>query len=122
MSNLPLILIVEDEPSIRLFAGEVLAENGYATISAASADEGLAIMHNRPEIRAVLTDVFVPGTLDGLALVNEIRRRWPRMGIVVASGRLPAEAVSDDNLVFLSKPYQESDLLAAVALAHARHA
>jgi two-component system, response regulator PdtaR len=115
MAERPAVLVIDDDPVIRMFVGEALSEQGFRALSASSADEGLGVLLNRADIGVVITDVVMPGTLDGLGLVSEIRRRWPWLGIVIASGRMPAGAAANAAAtVFLEKPFDETMLLAAL--------
>lgn len=122
MSENPLVLVVDDEPGIRMCAADILEANGFTAITADSADEAVVILENRHEISLVVTDIVMTGTLDGLGLVSEIRRRWPRLDVIVASGRMPAEAAANaSRTVFLSKPFDEHGLIAAIAEAQSSH-
>ena len=83
----PSILIVEDEPLVRLCATQALEDAGYQVIEAASADEAIAILENRRDIRVIFTDIHMPGSMDGLKLAHAVRHRWPPIKIIVTSGR-----------------------------------
>ena len=124
MAEQPVILVIDDDPVLRMFVCDVLAEHGLQALTAGSADEGLGILANRADVCAVVTDIVMPGTLDGLGLVSEIRQRWPRMGVIIASGRMPAAAVvvNAADTVFLEKPFDEIELLSALAHVQASHA
>jgi CheY-like chemotaxis protein len=106
-----LVLVVEDEPLVRLSAADMIEDLGYAVIEAASADEAMSILESRDDITIVFTDVNMPGSMDGLKLAHVIRHRWPPVHLVVASGR---HRISNEELPlrgrFLSKPYQYSDI------------
>lgn len=69
------ILIVEDEPLIRMDLADMLEELGYSVLEAANADEAIAILESEPAVTAVVTDVDMPGTMDGLALTFVVRNR-----------------------------------------------
>ena len=56
-------------------------------IEACDADEAVAILETRSDIVLVLTDVNMPGPMDGLKLAHAVRSRWPRIKIIVVSGR-----------------------------------
>ncbi|WP_296305571.1 response regulator [Pseudomonas sp.] len=118
MSNRPVVLVVEDDVLVRVVTTEILEENGYAPLVASSADEGLVTLVNRPEVEVVVTDVILPGTLDGLGFVSEIRKRWPHKAVVVTSGRAPEMAAANaPNTVFLQKPFDQKALVAALSQA-----
>jgi two-component system, response regulator PdtaR len=71
------VLVVEDEPWVRLSVSEDLAEAGYDVLVAANADEAIEILERRRDIRLVFTDVDMPGSMDGLKLAAFISDRWP---------------------------------------------
>ena len=73
----PLVLIVEDEFLVRLTAVFLLEEAGFGALEAGSADEAIALLEARKDIRVVFTDINMPGSMDGLRLAHAIRHRWP---------------------------------------------
>lgn len=99
------VLIVEDEPFVRLTGADLLAEAGFEVLEAGNADEAMRILEATPEVRVVFSDVEMPGSLDGLGLARNICQRWPSIGIVLTSGhRIRAETIPRDGK-FLAKPY-----------------
>jgi two-component system, response regulator PdtaR len=109
------ILTVEDETIVSAFLGEVLRDAGYRVIATANADEAIRILEARDDIRIVITDVNMPGSMDGLRLAAAVKDRWPPIKIIIASGKpapLNSEMPSDSR--FLPKPYAPHEVLAAV--------
>lgn len=110
------VLVVEDEGLVRMFAADALRdEGGFEVIEAASADEALTVMHAVPGISVLVTDVEMPGTLDGFALARRVSEGWPAVGIVVVTGR--ARPSPDDlpaGAGFIVKPYRATRLIEAV--------
>jgi CheY-like chemotaxis protein len=105
------VLIVEDEPFVRVTGADLLAEAGFEVLEAGSADEALRILEATPEVRVVFSDVEMPGSLDGLGLARRICRRWPTIGIVLTSGhRVRAEMIPCEGR-FLTKPYDGQALV-----------
>jgi CheY-like chemotaxis protein len=86
-SRPPAILIVDDEPLIRLVAVETITKAGFEVIEAASADEAIQILERRSDIRVIFTDIQMPGSMDGLKLAHAVHERWPPIKIIVTSGR-----------------------------------
>ena len=114
-SEPPIILIVEDEPLIRLLASDILTEARFRVIEAMNADEALTLLEAKAETVALVTDVKMPGAIDGFGLAHLVKSRWPHMGIVVTSAQaLPGEGDLSADTVFLAKPYQLSALIDAV--------
>lgn len=84
----PTMLIVEDEPLIRMCAVDFAEEAGYDAREAKDAGEALAILESGEEIAVLFTDISLPGPMDGLTLAEQVTQRWPEIRIVVASGAL----------------------------------
>ena len=105
------VLIVEDEPFVRLTGADLLAEAGFEVLEAGNADEALRILEATPEVRVVFSDVEMPGSLDGLGLARNICQRWPSIGIVLTSGhQVRAEIIPCEGR-FLPKPYDGQALV-----------
>src|SRR5580704_11465544 len=110
-SKTPAVLIVEDEPLVRLGAVRAIEDAGFRVIEAANADEAIRILENRSDIRVVFTDIHMPGSIDGLKLAHAVRNRWPPIKIIVTSGR---SQVSERDLPeggrFFAKPYEPTKI------------
>jgi two-component system, response regulator PdtaR len=105
------VLIVEDEPLVRVAGVDLLAEAGFEVLEAGNADEALRILEATPEVRVVFSDVEMPGSLDGLGLARNICQCWPRIGILLTSGhRIRAETLPREAR-FLAKPYDGQALV-----------
>lgn len=118
LGNLPVVLVVEDEPLLLFHARDLIEDAGYEVLTAASADEAVRLLEQRADIAIVFTDVQMPGTMDGVRLAEAIRRRWPPIALVITSGRVSlATADMPLSSVFLSKPYIERDLQRALRTA-----
>jgi len=103
----PVILIVDDEALLRMLATEHFEEAGYEVIEAMNGEQAIAALKARPDIRAVFTDVHMPGSPDGLSLAHHVREVCPDCAIVVVSGRLrPEEAELATGARFIGKPYE----------------
>jgi CheY-like chemotaxis protein len=115
LADAPIVLLVEDEPLIRLVASDTLTDAGFRTLEACSAEEAMTLLEAKPEIVALVTDVRMPGPLDGFGLAHLAASRWPETGIVITSAQaLPGEGDLPKGTEFLAKPYQPSALLSAV--------
>jgi CheY-like chemotaxis protein len=110
------ILVVEDEALIRMSAAQLLEDAGYTVLEAWNADVALQILKSRNDIRAVFTDIAMPGSLDGLKLAHAIRGRWPPIHLIVTSGlNAPTEAEFPSIARFIPKPYAPRHVLKAVS-------
>jgi CheY-like chemotaxis protein len=111
----PVVLVVEDENLIRLSALDIVEEAGFEAIAASDADEAIRILESRNDIRAVFTDVHMPGSMDGLRLARVVRNRWPPVALIVTSGR---RSVLETDLPpggrFLDKPYEPAQIETAL--------
>jgi len=99
------VLIVENEALIRMNAVQMVEDAGYVALEASNADDAVAILKHRGDIRAVFTDVKMSGSMCGLKLAHAIRRRWPPIHLIVTSG-LPVEFELPPSSRFLRKPYE----------------
>ena len=110
----PAMLIVEDEPFIRMAAADIVSDIGVTPYEAADAGEALDLLGAHPEIGLLFTDVNMPG-MDGIALARRARGLRPDTSVIVTSGRraIPAEQLPKDG-TFLPKPYGSEQLANAV--------
>lgn len=105
------VLIVEDEPLLRIDAATIAEDAGYAVVEAADAAEATNILACRDDISCIYTDIEMPGAIDGLQLAAFVHDRWPAMGVIVTSGRIKATAADlPEHAVFLPKPVRGQDL------------
>lgn len=111
-----LILVVEDEPTIREFLCEILEDEGFATQGVPTADEALVFIDRHPEqVRLLLTDITMPGTLNGAGLANRVRERWPAMPVLVMSGyETPQSSGIRYPVSFIRKPWTIGQILDSV--------
>ena len=113
-SPIPAVLIVDDEPLIRMAAADTVADAGVASFEAADGAEALGLLEEHPEIALVVTDIEMPG-MDGVTLARRACTLRPELGIIVTSAR---GEVSRPDLpgggAFLAKPYGTRQLLALI--------
>ncbi|MBM6596263.1 response regulator [Microvirga pudoricolor] len=101
----PAILLVEDEPLIRLFLAELLEEAGFRVVEAAHANEALTILNSGLPVSVLLTDVDMGPGPDGYELSRTVNRFWPGTEILIMSGRRwPADGDLPPGAAFLAKP------------------
>lgn len=108
----PVVLIVEDEVLVRWAIVSVIDETGFEAFEAGSAIEAVSILERRSDVWAVVTDIQMPGSIDGLQLAHLICTRWPKVKIIVTSGRI---RLREDDVPaggrYLHKPYDPSQLI-----------
>ncbi|MDP2332707.1 MAG: ATP-binding protein [Reyranella sp.] len=110
------ILVVEDEQQVRASVVAQLQSLGYTVTQASDGTAGLAAFAAAPQpYDLLLTDLVMPGTLNGRALADEVVRRWPRTKVVFVSGYAQA-MLSGDHAPgpLLSKPFRKRDLALVV--------
>ena len=108
----PVILIVDDEPLLRMLAAEIVEEAGFVSLEAKNADEAVVILEARSDIVLLLTDINMPGSMDGLKLAHAVRNRWPPIKIIVVSGQMRiAQSDLPSGSRFVEKPYHSTAMI-----------
>jgi len=109
------VLIVEDEPLIRMVAVEMVWDAGFEVLEAGNADEAVRVLEARTDIRIVFTDIDMPGSMDGLRLAEAVRGRWPPIEIILTSGH-PKGAAGElpERSVFIPKPYNSDQVVSTL--------
>ncbi|SHF88036.1 Response regulator receiver domain-containing protein [Loktanella atrilutea] len=103
---LPAILVVEDEPLIRMEAVDMIEDAGFRVYDAANADAALVLMELHEDIGILFTDIDMPGSMDGMELATHVRNVWPPVAIVIASGKVDfADMQVPEGSTFFPKPY-----------------
>ena len=108
------VLVVEDEIIVRLMLAQNLRDFGYNVIEASNADEALTVFEvTRPDI--IVTDLRMPGSIDGMGLCATVRTYYPDLPVVIVSGHLDAQTVeTDPHTLFLPKPCSIVELVEVV--------
>jgi DNA-binding NtrC family response regulator len=116
------ILVVEDEMLIRMSTTATREDAGFLVLEASTSAEALAILSHHGEIRVMLTDVNMPGTMNGLSLVSRVRCDHPAIRSIVMSGHSSAlDATNAGATGFLSKPFLNQTMVAPVLDTIKRH-
>ncbi len=82
-----MVLIVEDEPLVRMMVIELFEDEGFEVLEAANADQALGIFGERGDVALLFTDVEMPGSLDGYALARWVHVHRPAVKTMIVSGR-----------------------------------
>ena len=109
------ILVVEDEPAIRMIAADILRDAGYSVTETSTATEAMVVLSSQ-RIDLVFSDVLMPGSIGGLTLAGWIKANRPKVPVILCSG---ISAVSRylhgrEGITFLAKPFGANDLLGLV--------
>ena len=109
------ILVVEDEAIVLMDVADQLEAEGFRVYTAFNADVAIELMIAHIDIRLVFTDIDMPGTMNGLKLVEAVRKRWPPVKLIVTSGHHVVNIAGlPKGSVFISKPYLHSAVLGSM--------
>lgn len=119
------VVLVDDNDDVRETVAEALKSLGYRVTEAESGDAALSLLEGRAgEFDLVVTDMIMPGKVDGLALGRIIRERWPKIGVLLTTG---FAGETDDRVdggaaefSVLTKPYRKEELARMMRSALAR--
>jgi CheY-like chemotaxis protein len=106
-----IILVVEDEMMIRMSTVDMVEDAGYTPVEAVDADRAVAILESRSDISLMVTDIQMPGSMDGLALARAVHNRWPSIKIIIVSGQLKQPIDLPNESRFLGKPLEARDMI-----------
>ena len=109
------VLVVEDEPLVRIVAADAIVDSGIMAWEAADAAEALHVLGEHPRIGLIVTDVNMPGEMDGLALAERVAEGRPDLSVIVTSAK--ADLSADDipgGGELLRKPYRTERLVQAI--------
>jgi CheY-like chemotaxis protein len=82
----PRLLVVEDEVLVRMMLAEELRDAGFPALEAAHADEAIDMLRHVPDIKLMISDIRMPGSMDGIALARLARSEHPDIKIIFACG------------------------------------
>ncbi|TCZ53380.1 hybrid sensor histidine kinase/response regulator [Roseicella aquatilis] len=109
------VLVVEDEPAVARLAVGLLQDAGHRATAVADPVEALALLErSAAHLDLVFADALLPGAMSGTDLAREIRTRWPRLPVLLATGCAEAEA-EGETVPVIRRPYTEAELSRAVA-------
>ena len=112
------ILLVEDEPLTRALMAESLNGAGYEVTATCTGDEAAILLADRDRFDALLTDVTLPGSIDGIGLAEHAREVHPRLPVLIVSGAATSQqraAALDPPTAYMPKPFEMDSLLDAVS-------
>ena len=113
-----LVLLADDDPLVRMLQAEILQEAKFHVVEAQSADQAFEILRRRPDVDIVVTDVQMPGSINGFEFARLIAQGWPEIGVLVVSGMTaPKPGDLPDKALFARKPVKPADLVERVRVA-----
>lgn len=110
------VLIVEDEVLIRLLLADALRQADCEVIEAANAEEALAVLHASPDPDVLITDVRMPGSVDGFELAAFVRRTKPALKVIITSGHAGPNGAIGLADAFLPKPYDLATIVGRIRM------
>jgi CheY-like chemotaxis protein len=103
----PRVLVVEDEPIVRMYEAQLAESAGFITSEASDASEALWRLEQGEPVDILVTDLQMPGPIDGLELARLVMERWPDIKVVVVSSHVDSEATTGARVTYLRKPFTE---------------
>ena len=109
------VLVVDDEALVRLATKSLLEDAGMMVVEASNYADAIAILETSQNIDVLLTDIRMPGELDGLALATFTNERWSSVKVMVISGdRETTQSDIPTGVRFFAKPYESRQLIATI--------
>jgi CheY-like chemotaxis protein len=110
------VLVVDDEPTVRMLVGEVLRDYGYTTIEAGDARTGLRVLQSSAPVDLLVTDIGLPGSIDGWQLAERARLARPALKILFITGYVESTRLGtlDEGMQVLAKPFALSALASRI--------
>lgn len=110
------LLVVEDEPLIRIDLVDVLEAGGYTVDDGADGAAGMAAIDRRDQLCGLITDINLGTEVDGWGVARHARKKFPGVAVVYITGDSAAEwpAQGVPNSMVLQKPFADAQLLSAI--------
>ena len=106
------ILIVEDDILANEHLEFILQQAGYEVLSATSADEAAELLEDREDVRLIVTDINLPGTVNGLKLAATAKAQQPDMNVIIVTGySAPKNDEIPPGSLFIPKPYNARKMI-----------
>src|SRR5437868_5955974 len=114
-------LAVDDEPSIRSHFRSLLEKEGFETLEAENAAEALRVVHRMAgSLDLIITDVRMPGDMDGLDLAHSVRLSFPEIPIILISAYGEPHDGKASDFEFVHKPFRPEELSEVIRRATAQ--
>jgi len=110
----PCVLLVEDEPLLRFMLADFIEDAGCEAVESVNATEAVGILETRDDIRVVVADLDVRGSLMGLRLAAMVRERWPPIELILTGAVRPHVTAIPARGVFHGKPFDERRFIESI--------
>jgi CheY-like chemotaxis protein len=114
MADKEVVFVVEDEFLVRESIVRELEDAGFGVMTAECGDEALYILSKQPRIDVLLTDIRMPGRINGWTLADMARRQSPKLPVIYMSGFCPDQGMEVEGSLFLAKPYRADEMMRAI--------
>jgi CheY-like chemotaxis protein len=109
------VLVVEDEPILRLDAVSMVEEAGFEAVEALSSADAITLLEERLDIRLVYMDLDMPRSRKGIEIAAAIRKRWPPIEIILTAAYFTRDSVHlPDRAEFYPKPINHAEVISAM--------
>jgi CheY-like chemotaxis protein len=109
------VLVVEDEPILRLDAIDMVEKAGFKAVEALSSADAIQLLEDRLDIRLVYMDLDMPRSRKGIEIAAAIRKRWPPIEIILTAAYFTRESVNlPERAEFYSKPIDHDEVVGAM--------
>ncbi|MDM0108823.1 PAS domain-containing protein [Variovorax sp. J22R24] len=112
------IVLIDDEPAIRMLVSDVLSEAGYEVLAAGTGAEGMRLIDGRCRVDLLITDVGLPGGMNGRQVADAVRTTRPALKVLFITGYAENAVIGDGHLAprmdLMTKPFELIDLAAKV--------
>ncbi|ADU69757.1 ATP-binding protein [Pantoea sp. At-9b] len=116
-----LVLVLDDEPAVRQTLCEHLHQLGYLTLECSEGESALALLRQTPDIELLISDLMLPGSLNGADVIRQAQQQYPHLATLLISGQdLRQTPVMLPLCERLAKPWQQTQLVQALERAWQR--
>jgi len=116
LARQPSVLLVEDDGAVRQAMADTLRDAGFDVVEAGNAADAIRLLEQHREFQVMITDIHMPGQINGYFLARKVRERWPYVEVLMVSGyAAPARRDLDLDCDFLFKPFGSVELVGHVS-------
>lgn len=117
MGNLPLLLLVEDEPLIRTALASTLEDGGYTLLEAENGSEAVSLLEGHPNITGLITDIRLGSGPTGWEVARQARHFHPQIPVVYMTGDSACDWSADGvpNSILIQKPFADAQVITAIS-------
>lgn len=108
------VLLIEDDNLVRTLVADILLDEGIEVDAVSNAEDALVLLGSGQVCDVLVTDINLGAGLDGLALADSVRSRYPEIAVVFVSGNLPAPGEISPRDRFLAKPFRPQQLVTII--------